>query len=559
MPLTYMLKTALRRPEPLERLSSLDAQFLHLEDDASPMHIAAMCTFEGPVPSREDIIRLMSSRLSRIPRYRQVIRVPPLELGRPVWVDDQKFKLAYHIRRIALASPYDDASLNAMMGRLISMRLDRSRPLWELYIVEGLKDGRWALISKTHHAMVDGIAGTNLIAILLDDTPDAELEEPQPWTPQPEPSRLTLLQDAWRGFYEDSWVAQRTLWAQLRRPEVALRAWRDLATGLTNYWRTVLTPTRSSMSGTIGKHRAYAHTVVSLSDVQRIRKTLGGTVNDVVMTAVAGGYRAILQSRGCDPDKEVMRTLMPVSVRTPDAHGAVNNQVSFLLCDLSINLKDPVERLGMIHVETKRLKKSRMAEAGAFLNALGNLTAPWISGPVTRGIGKLMHKYPQRSFGTVTTNVPGPPRALYLMGRKMLDWFPYVPISQGQRLGTAILSYAGKLGFGFTADYDTVPDVDVMAQGVKETFDELLTRVRHHTEHPPKLETPEVRTLRRDKVEDNDNALPEQEALAGEKTDAGSPASLVGAAAALSPNPTPATPPTGGPSAPNGARALRNT
>lgn len=550
MPLTYMLKTALRRPESLERLNSLDAQFLHLEDEASPMHVAAMCTFEGPVPSREDIIRLMSVRLARIPRYRQVVRVPPLELGRPVWVDDQKFKLAYHIRRIALASPYDDASLNQLMARLIAMKLDRARPLWELYIVEGLKDGRWALISKTHHAMVDGIAGTNLMSTLLDDAPDAVLEDPTPWTPQPQPGWIAMIQDAWRGAYEDSWVAQKTLWSQLRRPAEALRAWRDLNTGLTNYWRTVLTPTKSSMQGTIGKHRAYAHTLVPLADVQRIRKTLGGTVNDVVLTAVAGGYRAILQSRGLDPDKEVMRTLMPVSVRSPSAHGQVNNQVSFVLTDLSINLKDPVERLGNIHVETKRLKKSRMAEAGAFLNALGNLQAPWIAGPATRAIGKLMHKYPPRSFGTVTTNVPGPTRPLYLMGRKMLDWFPYVPISQGQRVGTAILSYAGKLGFGFTADYDTVSDVDVMAKGVKETVDQLLGRVRQHTERPAAANERPDKT---DKAEPNQAA---EEALASEQP--GESNSLVGAAAALAPSPS-ATSPTGATPGTNGARALRNT
>lgn len=475
MNIKSMLKSA-ALPAPLERLSSLDAEFLHLEDDKSPMHIAAMCIFEGPVPSRQEIARLMEAKLARIPRYRQVLRVPPLEIGRPVWVDDVNFRLAYHIRRMGLASPHDDAALNAVMGRLMSQRLDRDRPLWELYVIEGLEGGRWALVSKTHHAMVDGVSGSNLMVTLLDDDPGAPLPDPAPWKPRPPPSDLALVWDAWAGYQRDLLDAQRTFWQGFKRPAERIQAARELRTGLTNLFRTLRTSTRGPTQGTIGKHRAYAHTVVALADVQRIRKSLGGTVNDVVLAAVAGGYRALLAHRGLDPDAEVMRSLVPVSVRAPDAHGVPNNQVSFLLCDLSVNVRHPVERLGAIQAEMKRLKRSHMADAVAWLNSLQDLSLPMIAGPVTRSIGRLMHRFPTSAYATVTTNVPGPTRPLYMLGRKMLCWYPYVPITQGLRVGTAIMSYCGHLHFGLTADYDTVPDVDAIAHGIEESFSELLAR-----------------------------------------------------------------------------------
>ena len=475
MSVTSKLESIVRPPQ-LERLSSLDAEFLHVEDDKSPMHIAAMCIFEGPVPSRDDITRLIASKLPRLPRYRQVLRVPPLELGRPVWVDDANFKLQYHIRRMALASPHDEAALNAVMGRLMELRLDRDRPLWEVYVIEGLQDGRWALVSKTHHAMVDGIAGSNLMVTLLDDDAGAPVGEPAPWEPRPEPSGPALVWDAWLGYQRDLLGLQRTYWRGIRHPGESLRTARDLTIGLGNLWRTLLTTTRGPTQGTIGKHRAYAHAVVPLADVQRVRKALGGTVNDVVLAAVAGGYRALLAHRGIDPDHEVMRSLVPVSVRAPDAHGIPNNQVSFLLCDLSVNVRHPVERLGAIQAEMKRLKKSRMPEAVAWLNSLRDLTPPAVAGPATRSIARMMHRFPMSAYSTVTTNVPGPTRPLYMLGRKMRSWYPYVPITQGLRVGTAIISYGGCLGFGLTADYDTVPDVDAIAHGIEESLAELIAR-----------------------------------------------------------------------------------
>lgn len=475
MSLTSQLRSVFL-PERLERLSALDADFLHFEDDKSPMHIAAMCTFEGPVPSREEVAQLFAAKLARIPRYRQVLRVPPLELGRPVWVDDQNFKLAYHLRRMALAAPYDDAALDAVMGRLMSMRLDRDRPLWEMYVIEGLEGGRWAMVSKTHHAMIDGISGSHLLMTLLDDDAGAPLPDVVPWTPRRTPSGAQLALDAWLAYQRDLLVAQRRYWEGIEHPIKRSRAVRDLSVGLANLSRTFRTVTRGPTQGTIGKHRAYTHAVASLADVQRVRTTLGGTVNDVVLTAVAGGYRALLAHRGLDPDQEVMRSLVPVSVRAPDTQGISNNQVSFLLCDLSIHIRHPVERLGAIQAEMKRLKKSHMAEAVAWLTSQRDLIMPIVAGPTSRAIARLMHRFPQTAYATVTTNVPGPTRPLYMLGRRMLFWHPYVPITQGLRVGTAIVSYCGQLGFGLTADYDTVPDVDAIAQGIEETLAELRAR-----------------------------------------------------------------------------------
>jgi diacylglycerol O-acyltransferase len=457
----------------MERLKVLDAQFLHMEDERTPMHIACVCTFDGPAPTREETGRLMMAKLALIPRYRKRVRFLPLEIGRPVWVDDVHFDLGYHVRRTALPEPGDDGALCALMGRLVSQTLDRERPLWELWIVEGLAQGRWALISKIHHSMVDGISGVDLLTTVLDDAPDRPLPAEVEWTPEPEPSRLAMVLDAWRGLARDAGDVASAVAEGVRQPSRGARELRDRAVGLAAFTRRIATLRSGSIQGTIGKHRVFAHATVDLADVLGIRKALGGTVNDVVLAVISGGYRMLLAQRGEDPDRARVRSLVPVSVRAPEARGVMDNRVSAVLCDLPVQVADPVDRLNAVRAEMDRLKVSHMAEAGALVIELGDLAPPFVLGPTTRMVMRAMHRAPQRFLATVTTNVPGPRQPLYFAGRRMVDWFPYVPIGQGLRVGTAILSYAGRIEFGITSDYDTVPDATVLARAIEDGVREL--------------------------------------------------------------------------------------
>lgn len=478
----------------MQRLSYLDAQFLHLEDTSSPMHIANIAIFEGPAPSRDDIERLFESKLPRLKRYRQRVRTVPLELGRPVWVDDPRFYLRYHVRRTALPEPHDYAALCQLMGRLMSQLLDRDRPLWEVWIVEGMQNGHWAMISKSHHAMVDGVNGTDLLSIIMDKDPDATLLEPIPWSPQPEPSNFELMRDAWRGTAEDWAMRGKAVFQDLKHPRQALRTARDTNRGIVALVRQLLTTPSISLQGQVGPHRSYAPARASLAEVQLIRKAFGGTVNDVVLAAVTAGHRALLANRGEDPDRAVVRSLVPVAVKGTGGQALFGNRVSAIFCDLPVHVTDPVERLHGISAEMKRHKSSFMVEAGAYLTTMGDLLPAVWTGPSTRLSVWLSHFFPQRSVSTVTTNVPGPREPLYCLGRKMVESFPYVPIAQGSRVGTAVTSYDGQLGFGVTADYDTVPDIGVFVNAIESDITELVNRARGKAIELPRI--PQDTTVR---------------------------------------------------------------
>jgi diacylglycerol O-acyltransferase len=458
----------------MDRLSVLDAEFLLLEDDVSLMHIAGICVFDGTPPTLDELTALIAGKLHLIPRYRQVAESVPLELGRPVWVDDQHFNLGYHIRRTALPAPGDDTELRALMARLMSQRLDRHRPLWEIWLVEGLPEGRWALITKVHHCMVDGISGVDLLTVVLDIDPDVRPLPPQPWIPNPRPSAAARVIDAWTGLAEDVVGFARRMPGAARLPLPALRsAWHDLE-GLITLGSRLLTTPPLSIEGTIGPHRAWSHASVSLEDVRTIRTALGGTVNDVVLAACAGGYRTLLEKRGEDVDRAVVRSLVPVSVRAPEAHGVFDNRVSALLYALPVDIVDPVVRLIRVHRDMADLKRSHMAEAGEAVTTIGDLVPPFAVGSISRLAMRVMHVLPQRSINTVTTNVPGPQFPLYCLGREMTAYYPFVPISHGVRIGTAILSYNGQLAFGVTGDFDTASDVDVLADAIRASVLELL-------------------------------------------------------------------------------------
>lgn len=472
----------------MERMSTLDAEFLHVEDGIGHMHIGTVCVFADPPPTFDEVAAMISAKLHLIPRYRQRVRPVPFELGRPVWVDDPHFNLEYHLRNTALPAPGDDAGFCRLMGRIMSQPLDRQRPLWETWLVEGLEGGHWALVFKIHHCMVDGIAGIELLRVLLDLGAATPVGVPEPWEPRSEPGGPALVLDAWGGLAADVLTLARGLPRAMIHPVGALRAAVETARGLTRLAGDLGATPPLSIEGSIGPHRTWAHSSASLDDVRRIRSAFGGTVNDVVLAAVSGGYRELLLSRGEDADRARVRSMVPVSTRHDDGRGQPDNRVSILLYDLPVQIADPVARLQAVQAEMGALKASHMAEAGEAVIAVGDLAPPMVVDAVSRVVVRAVHRLPQRSINTVVTNVPGPQFPLYCLGHEVLENRPFVPISHGVRVSTAILSYNGLLFFGITGDFETAPDVHVLASAASAGIERLAARAaaRPHPAGPRK-------------------------------------------------------------------------
>jgi len=459
-----------------DRLSPLDASFLHVEDDVSHMHIGSVAVFEGPQPPFADLVDMVESKLDLVPRYRQRVRFVPLELGRPVWVDDEHFNLEYHLRHTALPKPGGETELRRLVGRVMSQQLDRARPLWEIWVVEGLEDGRWAMVAKTHHALVDGVSGTDLLAVIMDQSANAErparLRE---WTPQPAPSSLQLMADSLENVVRSPYEQMRALRAQTRMVRRVLAYAMEVVGGLVALGGLVRPTPVSSLNGPLGPHRRYAWASTSVEDIKRVRKAFGGTFNDVVLASITNGFRELLLSRDEDVER-VVRTLVPVSVRPRDASGKAigdgtfENRVSAMFAELPVDVEDPVLRLELISEQMKDLKESRQAVAGEALTSMSGFAPPML---LALGM-RLATRAAQRNVNTVTTNVPGPQFPLYAAGRRMLRAFPYVPLAGQVRLGVAIFSYDGEVNFGITGDYDTTEDIDVLAGGIEDGMTQML-------------------------------------------------------------------------------------
>ncbi|MGN6330234.1 MAG: WS/DGAT/MGAT family O-acyltransferase [Motilibacteraceae bacterium] len=466
-------------------MSPLDEGFLHLEDRRTSLHIASLSLFEGPPPDHDQLTALFTRKLPLVPRYRQRVVPVPLDLGRPVWVDDPHFDLDYHLRRTALAHPGGDVELRRLVGRLMSQQLDRGKPLWEAWVVEGLAGDRWALVSKVHHSMVDGIAGTDLLSRVLDTSVDssarsvgAPLEpaawhpgaplEPAAWHPGEPPGGVELVADALRerGL---GMLAAAPLRAALTSPRRAGSLALTTARGLAGYAANLRPVPASSLVGPLGPHRRFRWGAVGLEDVRAVRAAHGGTINDVVLALVTSGFRALLLSRHEPPRRGAVRSLVPVSVRHADQRGRLDNRVSAILADLPVEVADPVERYAEVVARMRRLKGAAEAEAGEALTA----AAGWVAAPVLASALHLAFRVPHRNLTTVTTNVPGPRQVLWACGRRMLATYPYVPIADRLRTGVAVTSYDDALAFGVTADRDRVPDVDVLLQGLLAAVDEL--------------------------------------------------------------------------------------
>ena len=461
----------------MDRLNALDAVFVDAED-ADPhvsMAIASIAVFEGPAPAHEEFLAYLAGRLPLVPRYRHKLRTVPFRLGRPVWVEDPDFDLRYHVRRTALPAPGGDRQLADLMARVMSQRLDRDHPLWEYWVVEGLAEGRWALISKVHHCMVDGVSGTDLYRVIFDFSP-----EPSPparaddRTVNAEPSAVEL---AARAALDAVMLPARealALRGAAADPAGSLRQAAEMARAVARLAPAARPATGSSLSGHIGRQRRYTWARVSLDDVKTIKQALGGTVNDVVLTAISGGFRALLLARGEQPGPHMVRSLVPVSVRAPGAESVYDNQVSALLADLPVHVADPVERLAAVRSELTTLKESKEAMLGEALTSVGRFT-PF---PFASWWSRLAFGLPQREIVTVTTNVPGPRQPLYGMGRRLLEIIPYVPIATTLRTGISIFTYGGNVTFGITGDFAANPDLDVLAHGIEDGAAELLKAAR---------------------------------------------------------------------------------
>ena len=455
----------------MHRLSPLDNSFLEIESESIQANIGGVSVFEGPPPAHKTLLRLVDAKLDLAPRYRQRVQRMPLGLGMPVWRDDEHFNLGYHVRRTALPLPGGAAELETLVGRVMSQHLDRDKPLWETWVVEGLEAGRWAIVSKVHHAMVDGVSAYELTSALLDVTPKpSTTRRRRAW--QPETSGpLGLAAESARGFL-----------APLDQLEVVARkareAPRELVLQALLTARAVLpigpALTRQrhhlSLNGPIGPHRRWTRAAVSLADVKQVRRSLGGTVNDVVLALVTRGMRDLLRARGEVLDERTLRAMVPVSVRTAVQRGSLANRVSTVFAELPVGMDDPVARFADIRAQMAHVKETHGAVAGETLVGIAGFGPP-----VLLALGaRLALRTPQRMINTVATNIPGPQVPLYLAGRRLLEAWPYVMLASTVRIATAIFSYDGFVYFGATGDYDSSPDVGVITSGITAGMAELL-------------------------------------------------------------------------------------
>ncbi len=455
----------------MDRLSGLDAGFYFAESENTPMHVGSVAVFEGPAPSYGDVVRLLLSKLPLVPRYRQRVKEVPLQLARPLWLDDPHFQILYHVRHTALPSPGSDEQLRNLAGRVLGQRLDMAKPLWEFWLVEGLADNRWAIISKVHHCMVDGVAGTDLMTLMFDLEPDATHEAPEPWTPQRTPSNLELVADAVSETMAHP-IRQLPAVPSVRKVVKGMaESASTLAQTVPSLAKQAVTPTARSLNGPIGPHRRWAWTEGKIDEFKTVRTALGGTVNDVILTAITGGFRDLLEARGeLSSEKLVVRSMVPVSVRRDAEKGALDNRVSAVFVDLPVGEPDPKARLAAIRGQMDEYKTARQALDVPSIIGMGDFVAPALLSMGVRAVMQAGQLWCQ----AVTTNVPGPNFPLYVLGKKMRSAHAYVPIAGGTRLSIGIFSYLNTMTFGINADFDAFADVDVLSQGIRRGLDELL-------------------------------------------------------------------------------------
>ncbi len=459
-----------------ERLSAMDAMFLEIEDANLPMHMGSVSLFEAGPLRREgggiDLERVLAAaeaQLHRTPRLRQKLATVPL-FDHPVWVDDPSFHLPYHIRHTAVPRPGDERQLKRLVGRLLSQRLDRSKPLWETWLVEGVEKDRFAVVTKLHHCMADGVSSSG-VSLMVGARPDYAPGPPRPWVPRRTPPGARMLTDEAvrralaplslirreRGPSAGRGAGQApSLSESLRRS--ARGAWRAAQAGLDPVSETPL-------NVEIGPHRRFDWTRLPLDEVKRVGHAAGGTVNDVVLALVAGAVRAFLGRRAMRPDGIDFRVAVPVNVRTEADRGALGNRVSSLITPLPLDESDPWRRLSRVVETTRELKGSGESQA---VDLVGRL-ADWLPAGVMARVSQAS----RRAVNMIVTNVPGPPFPVYMLGARMLESYPLVPLMANQALDIALFSYDGGLYWGFNSDWDLLPDLHAFVESIPSGFESL--------------------------------------------------------------------------------------
>ena len=456
-------------PNP-DRLTGLDASFLALEDAGAHMHVGSCLLFEGRAPGYVEFVEQLDSRMHLVPRYRQKLAFPPLTQARPVWIDDPHFNPGYHVRHTALPEPASLEQLRNLAGRVLAQQLDRGKPLWEIWLVDNVEGGRFAMITKTHHCLVDGVSGVDIATVLFDAAadPDPPPEPPQPWFPRPEPSAATLMADALAERASAPLDALRVAVDALSHPEKSAERLGRAAYGFGAMLRAGLQGAPPSPYNVeIGPHRRFAWADGDLAQFKAIKTKLGGTVNDVVLTVVTGALRTHMQANDHAVDGVELKAMVPVSVRAEAERGALGNRVTSMFAPLPIYAEDPVERFEIVHEAMKGLKESGQAVGAELLTELADFAPPTVLSQASR------LQSSQRAFNVVVTNVPGPQFPLYMLGRKLLRIYPQVPLVRNTALGIAIMSYDGTLNFGLLGDFDALPDLDDLAAALRDAIAEL--------------------------------------------------------------------------------------
>ncbi|HEV7806246.1 MAG TPA: wax ester/triacylglycerol synthase family O-acyltransferase [Solirubrobacteraceae bacterium] len=474
-----------------DRISALDASFLRQEKAGARLHAASVTVFDGPAPSWDELRAHVESRLHLVPRFRQRLAEVPLQQGRPVWVDDPHFNLRYHLRHAGLPSPGSEEQLQVLAGRLFAQPLDRTKPLWEMWLVDRLGAGagagadggngdggdddeqhpwagRFALIAKSHHALVDGISAVDITTVLFDTDPGARppAAPGRPWVARPLPTPAQLLSDA---LIERATQPHELASAALRGPRRLLQGARERLDGAGVTSTSSPPAPATPLNVAVGPHRRYTWVDAELSQLQAIKASLGGTVNDAVLAVVAGALGRYLRHRGTDTRDLVLKALVPLSVYSSAADGgALGSKIAPLSAPLPVGIEDPVAQLRAIRDSVSELETAHQAIGARELTELDGFASPTLMSQAAR------LQQSQRSFNLVVTNVPGPQVPLYLLGRRLRALYPVVPITGRQALGIAVMSYDGRLGFGLLADYDALPDVDVLADDLRAAIAALL-------------------------------------------------------------------------------------
>ena len=465
----------------LDRLTPIDASFLHQESGQSHMHIGGLMVVEGPPPATSELLEQIRQRLHLVPRYRHKLASTPLDSGRPVWVDDPNFNLDYHIRHTALPAPGGWEQLCALTARIFSQQLDRSKPLWEMWLIEGLEDDRFALITKTHHSLVDGIGGVDLATVLFDLSPDppALKNSGRAWMPHEEPGTPQLFAAGARSAVRAGVELAERAFSAMTHPERSFARAREVAEGLGEViWATLNPAPETPLNVPIGPHRRYYGIAASLDDFKTVKNAFGGTVNDVVLAVVTGALRNFLIARGRRVEGVEMRALVPVSVRAESERGEVGNRIVAVRSPLPVYISDPIQRLEFVSREMDGLKESKQALGAEAIAGAQNFAPPTILAQASR------LNFSTRLFNLIVTNVPGTQFPLYVLGRELLEAYPIAFLPENHALAIAILSYNGHMNFGLLGDFDALPDLDAIRTNIVEELATLVELARETVAAP---------------------------------------------------------------------------